>query len=74
MQCSDLRYPALLALSFQLVATASVQASERSDLRALRDQAGAIQEAVSGTTLPDWLQPGSEASARAGTALGAAAR
>ncbi|UHD16331.1 TrbC family F-type conjugative pilus assembly protein [Thiocapsa bogorovii] len=74
MQCSDLRYPALLALSFQLVSTASVQASERSDLRALRDQAGAVQEAVSGTTLPDWLRAGSGASARAGETLGTAER
>jgi conjugal transfer pilus assembly protein TraW len=63
-----------LVLSLQLVATASVQANERADLRALRDQAGAIQEAVSGTTLPVWLRPGSETSARAGEVLGAAER
>ncbi|MFB1486881.1 MULTISPECIES: TrbC family F-type conjugative pilus assembly protein [unclassified Thiocapsa] len=63
-----------MVLSLQLVATASAQSSERADLRALRDQAGATQEAVSGTTLPDWLRPGSSASARAGEALGAAER
>ncbi|MFE8033259.1 TrbC family F-type conjugative pilus assembly protein [Thiohalocapsa marina] len=57
-----------------LAPTASGHAGERADLRALRDQAGAIQEAVSGTALPDWLRPGSEASARAGTAFGAAER
>ncbi len=57
-----------------LAPTASGHADERADLRALRDQAGAIQEAVSGTALPDWLRPGSEASARAGETLGAAER
>jgi conjugal transfer pilus assembly protein TraW len=55
-----------------LAQTASSHAGERADLRALRDQAGAIQEAVSGTTLPDWLRAGSGASARAGETLGAA--
>lgn len=74
MRCSECRFPTLLVLSLQLVATASAQSSERADLRALRDQAGATQEAVSGTTLPDWLRPGSSASARAGEALGAAER
>jgi conjugal transfer pilus assembly protein TraW len=74
MRCSDLRYAALLGVLLQIPTAASVQASERADLRALRDQAGAIQEAVSGTTLPDWLRAGSEASARAGEALGAAER
>ncbi|MFE8032245.1 TrbC family F-type conjugative pilus assembly protein [Thiohalocapsa marina] len=74
MQCSDLRYPALLALSLQLVSTASAHAGERADLRALRDQAGAIQEAVSGTTLPDWLRNPTSASTRAGETLGTAER
>ncbi|CRI66360.1 conserved exported hypothetical protein [Thiocapsa sp. KS1] len=57
-----------------LAPTASAQASERADLRALRDQAGAIQEAVSGTALPDWLRNPPDASARAGEALGTAER
>ena len=72
MRCSELGYPALLGVLLQIATAASVQASERADLRALRDQAGAIQEAVSGTTLPDWLRADSEASARTGEALGAA--
>ena len=74
MHCSERRFPVLLVLSLQLVATTSAQASERADLRALRDQAGAIQEAVSGTALPDWLRNPPDASARAGEALGAAER
>lgn len=74
MHCSELRFPALLVLALLYVPTASAQSSERADLRALRDQAGAIQEAVSGTALPDWLRPGSEASTRAGETLGAAER
>ncbi len=62
------------ALLIMLAPTASAQSSERADLRALRDQAGAIQEAAAGTTLPDWLRNPPSASARAGEALGAAER
>jgi conjugal transfer pilus assembly protein TraW len=74
MHCSERRFPTLLVLALLSAPTASAHSSERADRRALRDQAGAIQEAVSGTPLPDWLRPGSEASARAGEALGAAER
>ncbi len=74
MRCSELPYPVLFLVLLQIAPTAAAQSSERADLRALRDQAGAIQEAVSGTTLPDWLRAGSGASARAGETLGAAER
>lgn len=74
MHCSEIRFLALLVVLLQLAPTASAQSSERSDLRALRDQAGAIQKAVSGTTLPDWLRNPPDASARAGEALGTAER
>jgi conjugal transfer pilus assembly protein TraW len=57
-----------------LAQTASSHAGERAELRALRDQAGAIQETVSGTTLPEWLRNPPSASTRAGEALGAAER
>ncbi|RKT47068.1 TrbC family F-type conjugative pilus assembly protein [Thiocapsa rosea] len=72
MRYSELPYPVLFLVLLQIAPTAAAQSSERADLRALRDQAGAIQEAVSGTTLPDWLRAGSGASARAGETLGAA--
>ncbi|EGV16251.1 TrbC family F-type conjugative pilus assembly protein [Thiocapsa marina] len=74
MHCSERRFRALLVLALLSAPTASAQSSERADLRALRDQVGAIQEAVSGTALPDWLRNPPDASAGAGEALGAAER
>ncbi|MBS1202921.1 MAG: Type-F conjugative transfer system pilin assembly protein [Chromatiaceae bacterium] len=75
MRCSDCPRPTVAAILLGLAACACANDPERADLRAIRDQSGAIEQAAATAPHPDWLSehPRSGA-AQAGRALGRAQR